>query len=318
MDKPLMTQICSVPFAYVTLFLTTHIFRQGFLIGTLGPQVEAFFPDAKLADTLKGLFNIILPLGFIPMMFCTASGFAGYILNRPKLAFVFVTLISMVYGLLLLVHTPESFITLFVIFPVARQFVFSTFFSFSANTFGYASFGRIAGVASTVAGLVQLTQTSLVAIATKPGSWLDWQMVDLLLGSIPCILFLYPIGSWIYACAEKEKEEGFETVQDEEDGDGTPLMGRRDSRHGTPMSVPNAGASFDEDYDAGAPVCAMSYAEASSYGSQSASSFAALYSKFVTEDVKVMVRPVTPDNSIHVSSWERASSSAAYTETGRP
>jgi len=44
----------------------------------------------------------------------------------------------------------------------SRQFVFSTFFSFSANTFGYASFGRIAGVASTVAGLLQLTQTSLV------------------------------------------------------------------------------------------------------------------------------------------------------------
>ena len=34
----------------------------------------------------------------------------------------------------------------------------------------------------------------------------------------------------------------------------------------------------------------LHYAEASSYGSQSASSFAALYSKYVTDDVTVAVR----------------------------
>lgn len=44
------------------------------------------------------------------------------------------------------------------------------------------------------------------------------------------------------------------------------------------------------------------YAEASSYGSQSASSFAALYSKYVTDDVTVAVRRTsTEDSSIHVS-----------------
>ena len=54
-------------------------------------------------------------------------------------------LMSQVYGLLLLWPNKWAFLALFVMFPVARQFVFSTFFSFSANTFGYASFGRIAG-----------------------------------------------------------------------------------------------------------------------------------------------------------------------------
>ena len=151
-------------FLYLVCFLSTHIFRQGFLLGTLGPQVEAFFPDPEESKALQGLFNIILPLGFIPMMFCTASGFAGFILSRPRLAFIVVTLLSMVYGLLMLVHNAGAFIVLFVVFPVARQFVFSTFFSFAANTFGYASFGRIAGVASTFAGLLQLMQTSLVGL----------------------------------------------------------------------------------------------------------------------------------------------------------
>jgi hypothetical protein len=42
-----------------------------------------------------------------------------------------------VYGLLLLVHTTPAYILLFVIFSLANQLYFSTFFSFAANTFGY-------------------------------------------------------------------------------------------------------------------------------------------------------------------------------------
>ena len=141
-DKPLLTQICSVPFFYVACFFSMHNFRQGFLLATVGPQVELFFPDTALAESLKNSFNIILPLGFIPMMFCTASGFAGYVLNRPRLAFIVVTAMSQIYGLLLLCHNEWAFIVLFVVFSIARQFVFSTFFRFSANMFGYASFGR--------------------------------------------------------------------------------------------------------------------------------------------------------------------------------
>ena len=37
------TQICSAPFFYVTCFLALHIFRQGFLLGTVGPQVYFYF-----------------------------------------------------------------------------------------------------------------------------------------------------------------------------------------------------------------------------------------------------------------------------------
>jgi len=43
------------------------------------------------------------------MMFCTASGFAGYVLNRPRLAFIVVTAMSQIYGVTLLVYThPHS------------------------------------------------------------------------------------------------------------------------------------------------------------------------------------------------------------------
>jgi hypothetical protein len=35
-------------------------------------------------------------------------------------------------------------------YTMARQFVFSTFFSYTAGTFGYASFGRISGRGLTI------------------------------------------------------------------------------------------------------------------------------------------------------------------------
>ena len=62
----------------------------------------------------------------------------------------------------------------------------------------------------------------------------------------------------------------------------------------------------------------LHYSEASSYGSQSASSFAALYSKYVTDDVKVAVRRThAEDSSIHVSSFHGSSNNLAqYYERG--
>jgi len=320
MDKPLSVQICSVPFLYVVCFLSTHIFRQGFLLGTVGPQVEHFFPESDFPGKAKQLtdsFNIILPLGFIPMMFCTASGFAGYVLNRPRLAFIVVTLMSQIYGLLLLWPNEWAFLTLFVVFPVARQFVFSTFFSFSANTFGYASFGRIAGVASTVAGLLQLTQTLLVQYVEAqeemtPKGWLGWRKLDLIMGTVPCLLFTYPVYSFLreqYAARNTADYWQPAMYADESgDSDTSALLAdqRRENsgRGGSGLAVP--GTQDDED-EAGAPM-QLHYSEASSYGSQSASSFAALYSQYVTDDVKVAVRRTsTEDSSIHVSSFHGSS-----------
>jgi len=288
--------------------------------------VEAFFPDTALQGRLKDSFNIILPLGFIPMMFCTASGFAGYVLNRPRLAFIVVTIMSQIYGLLLLWPNEWAFIALFVVFPVARQFVFSTFFSFSANTFGYASFGRIAGVASTVAGLLQLTQTTLVQFVetqedASPKGWLGWAHLDLIMGTVPVVLFIYPVASWLRECYAKPYDYYQPAMYADESGDSdreSLLPGSEHSSRRDGSSRPLGIAGDEDDDEAGAPVQQLHYSEASSYGSQSASSFAALYSKYVTDDVKVAVRRThAEDSSIHVSSFHGSSNNLAqYYERG--
>jgi hypothetical protein len=82
-----MKQICSQPFAIATSFMVIHIFRQGFVLATLGPQAEAFFPE-KEASLLADAFSIILPLGFLPMAILTATGVVGsdrYCLPRCRM-----------------------------------------------------------------------------------------------------------------------------------------------------------------------------------------------------------------------------------------
>uniref|UniRef100_A0A7S0XDU2 Major facilitator superfamily (MFS) profile domain-containing protein n=1 Tax=Mantoniella antarctica TaxID=81844 RepID=A0A7S0XDU2_9CHLO len=220
----LMKQICSGPFAIATSFMVVHIFRQGLILATIGPQMEAFFPE-KQASFLSDAFSIVLPLGFLPMAVLTAAGAAGYILSRPNLAFVFVNLLSMTYGLMLLVPNVYVYFAIFVIFPLARQFVFSTFFSYTAGMFGYASFGRISGVASTIAGLVQLTMSEVVTRTEKGGAPFPatmsaaqrWQIVDLVLALIPALLLVQPI---IALAAQRRAERDEASGGDyETDGD---------------------------------------------------------------------------------------------------
>lgn len=227
-------QICSGPFFIATSFMVVHIFRQGFILATVGPQTEIFFPE-KQAYFLSDAFSIVLPLGFLPMALLTAVGLAGYILSRPNVAFIFVNLLSMTYGLMLLLPNVYVYFAMFVIFPLARQFVFSTFFSYTAGMFGYASFGRISGVASTIAGLVQLTMSELVdrterGAAPFPAGMSAkqrWQLVDLTLAVIPAALLVQPLMG-LLAHRRREREEaaeGFETGGDGEDVEGGGVQG---------------------------------------------------------------------------------------------
>mmetsp|Transcript_5172 Transcript_5172/g.23285 ORF Transcript_5172/g.23285 Transcript_5172/m.23285 type:complete len:439 (-) Transcript_5172:2562-3878(-) len=84
----LRQQLSSGAFWMAASFMCVHIFRQGFVLATLGPQMETFFPG-RTAKMLSDAFSVVLPLGFIPMAILTATGGAGAILRRPMFAFFF-------------------------------------------------------------------------------------------------------------------------------------------------------------------------------------------------------------------------------------
>eukprot|EP00192_Tetraselmis_astigmatica_P002873 CAMPEP_0117669556 /NCGR_PEP_ID=MMETSP0804-20121206/12204_1 /TAXON_ID=1074897 /ORGANISM="Tetraselmis astigmatica, Strain CCMP880" /LENGTH=583 /DNA_ID=CAMNT_0005477639 /DNA_START=251 /DNA_END=2002 /DNA_ORIENTATION=+ len=190
--QPVWRQVLSWEFSYAATFLVIHIFRQGFVLSTVYIQLHHFFGPKQnaLADLLADLFSVFLPLGFIPMLLYSATGCSAYLLSRPSLSFFVSTVCSMTYGLLFLWPSVPGYLALFALFPVARQLAYSTFFSYSVSTFGYATFGQVSGVACFIAGLVQLSQWLLVEIASDPNSAIGWEHVNILLATVPAVLLL--------------------------------------------------------------------------------------------------------------------------------
>lgn len=197
---PWWRQMATREFTYVSAFLMIHVFRQGFTLTTMLSQLLHFFPDVHLACRLADTFSLFLPLGFLPILLFTSSGANAYLLNRPALSFVVATLISMAWGLLFLTPTVPAYIAIFVIFPVARQFVYSTFFAYSVSVFGYDSFGRISGMACTLAGLTQFAQLPLIRLIKEGDTPLQWWHVDIALGLLPALLLLPILWEWATCC----------------------------------------------------------------------------------------------------------------------
>jgi len=245
----LRQQLGSGAFWMAASFMCVHIFRQGFVLATLGPQMETFFPG-RTAKMLSDAFSVVLPLGFIPMAILTATGGAGAILRRPMFAFFFVTVLSMLYGGLLLVPNVYAYLVLFVVFPLARQLVFSTFFSYCASVFGFGAFGRISGVASTLAGTIQLSMSPFITAVEEGGRApfpptmtlaSRWRAADVFLGSFPLFLLIVPAYYMSKRCGADADEDEFEDCEKYSDAE-EPLLGAAGDGDGDPSDAdPEAG-----------------------------------------------------------------------------
>lgn len=191
-------QVKSDKFKYLLCYMTIHILRQGYMLVTVDRQSHIYF-GREMGVLLGDAFSIILPLGFLPMAMFTASGQANALLKRSDLAFLVASGLSILWLLLMLVHQRTTFVAAFIIFPFARQLVFSAFFAYSAATFGYATFGRITGIVSTLAGVVQLLVQQLLPLAARFG-WMGaplqeinrWTLIDFWMCLLPLPLLLWP------------------------------------------------------------------------------------------------------------------------------
>mmetsp|Transcript_30208 Transcript_30208/g.77559 ORF Transcript_30208/g.77559 Transcript_30208/m.77559 type:complete len:538 (-) Transcript_30208:873-2486(-) len=234
-DRPFLWQLATWDFTYLLVFFCMHNFTQGLVMTTMGEQVAHFFPDPETADMLAETFSVVLPMGFLPVLLCTFAGISGFILSRFNLAFVVTSVLSCTYGALFLWPTIPTYVLLFVDFPVARQFVFSTFISYSAEKFGFRTFGTINGLASTIAGLIQLAQTAIVSVCVDPKSAFGWEQLDVLMATVPMVLVLPPIWSWLTAACEPkqltEEQAALSEVTDALLGPSAPLHMPAPNRH---------------------------------------------------------------------------------------
>lgn len=193
-----MEQVQSDKFWYLACFMIIHILRQGYMLVTVADRSKLAFGEQTGGD-LEQAFSVILPLGFLPMTIFTALGLANRLLKLPDMAFVVASSLSVLWAFLLLLWWVPSFVLSFLIFPFARQLVFSTFFTYAGATFGFKTFGKLTGAISTVAGLVQLVLQQLLpdlAIGGWPGGPSEthrWRIMDGLMTVLPVALLYWPV-----------------------------------------------------------------------------------------------------------------------------
>jgi hypothetical protein len=168
--------------------------------------------DSSTEAALNEAFSIILPLGFSEMLLLSMLGVAGSLLAHQDFAYIVTNTLGVLYGILLAVPTFGTFIAAFLLLPVTRQLVFSLFFSTLSNEFGFSSFGRIMGILSTTAGVVQIVfQPVLIAWAMRDPNVIEdhestrWCRLDLLLAALVLPLMWRPL-SQMYQSRQRQSD----------------------------------------------------------------------------------------------------------------
>ncbi|GAB5371628.1 hypothetical protein AAMO2058_001596300 [Amorphochlora amoebiformis] len=154
--KPLLwKQVLSVPFAFLTLWMSVGLFWMNFYIGNVADQMFSQANGERApAHQYTAYFTTILPLGAVAIPIYGSS--------TDRFGLPFAVVLSTIFGALFtslcVIHDLRLQIATFVCYSLFRTFVFATFFSLVAKEFGYSSFGVLSGLILFIAGAICLFQ----------------------------------------------------------------------------------------------------------------------------------------------------------------
>eukprot|EP00520_Triparma_pacifica_P012464 CAMPEP_0118658872 /NCGR_PEP_ID=MMETSP0785-20121206/14800_1 /TAXON_ID=91992 /ORGANISM="Bolidomonas pacifica, Strain CCMP 1866" /LENGTH=389 /DNA_ID=CAMNT_0006551919 /DNA_START=729 /DNA_END=1898 /DNA_ORIENTATION=+ len=163
-DQPFSMQVRSGAFFRITLFFVICSFWANFFIGTIGLQLgDSNQLDLPEQRRLTRLFSIISSLGVVSMPL------VGFLLDN--LGFAFTATTTVFLGVcntffVLMEGSSTVYYCSFVFYSLYRAFLFTYFFAALPKKMGFKYFGILAGISFLVAGITQLSMTSLISYAT--------------------------------------------------------------------------------------------------------------------------------------------------------
>lgn len=163
-DQPFSMQVRSGAFFRITLFFVICSFWANFFIGTIGLQLgDSNQLDLPEQRRLTRLFSIISSLGVVSMPL------VGFLLDN--LGFAFTATTTVFLGVcntffVLMEGSSTVYYCSFVFYSLYRAFLFTYFFAALPKKMGFKYFGILAGISFLVAGITQLSMTSLIGYAT--------------------------------------------------------------------------------------------------------------------------------------------------------
>ncbi|KAL1302403.1 hypothetical protein AAFC00_002802 [Neodothiora populina] len=154
-------QMMSPWFILIALLTVLQMVRMNYFISTIDSQYEYMLHSRTEAEKIMTFFDIALPVGGVA---CTP--FLGLLLDNVSmdgiLAIITVMITAIgIFGSLPYLWAGYINVTLFV---MLRPLYYSAMSDYAAKVFGFATFGRVYGTIIALSGIVNFSQTGIVAL----------------------------------------------------------------------------------------------------------------------------------------------------------
>lgn len=151
-------QLASFEFTFIVIFSSIHVLQTNLYIETVNEYLASI---GDINGTYAGIFSYLLPCGvvFIPLIDYTIQRVGA--VNTLNLTNV----LSMAFGSVLLLPNLVVQVMNFGLFTCFRAYLYSTINTYTAETFGVNTLGRIIGCIYTSSSIITLLQYPAASIA---------------------------------------------------------------------------------------------------------------------------------------------------------
>lgn len=190
-DKPLRTQVFSPTFWLMVVFMCIFMLRLNFYMAKVFSElVDLSNGDRDASGVVASWFELLLPIGGILAIPPTA-----YLLDHYSMSVTYsvVLLMGIAFGVLSMIpHLMLQYVPI-LLFVVMRPMVYTAANDFTADTFGFKTFGTVYGLIILICGLFNLLQSPLGLLVTDVFSGHYWQVNFILTLCTVFLAGLFPV-----------------------------------------------------------------------------------------------------------------------------
>ncbi|KIW03519.1 uncharacterized protein PV09_05284 [Verruconis gallopava] len=158
---PVIEQIRTPWFIFITLFTILQMARMNFFIATIWSQYRYMLQSIDLANRINKLFDIALPIAGVATV-----PFIGTLLDNLPVSGVLALVvgISTLIGVLGVLPFLWAGYANVIVFCLFRPLYYSAMSDYAVKVFGLATFGTIYGTIVCISGLLTFTQSAMQAL----------------------------------------------------------------------------------------------------------------------------------------------------------
>lgn len=160
-NKPANEQMMTPWFYLLTLLTVLQMIRMNYFIATVREQYLYMLGSIELASRINDFFDWALPIGGV-----ISTPFLGILLDNVSVpgVLLLILVIITVIGVVGSIGALWAGYVNVILFVALRPLYYSAMSDYATKVFGFATFGRVYGTIIFFSGVINLSQTGIVAL----------------------------------------------------------------------------------------------------------------------------------------------------------